>query len=114
MRYVLALLPAVVLAGCCSGQRANIAPAAASATVTETRTMGVSPEIKTALMVPPDVVECFVEGGAEIVRVGLGTLKCAINRLAPTVVPSSAPAKAAAAPEECRPVYASPAKACGR
>lgn len=108
MRRFLLVLPVVFVAGCCSGQRANIAPAAATATVTEVHAFGVAPEVKSALTIPPDVAACFIEGGADILRTAVGTLRCALDRLAPTVIPSSMPAKADG--PECRPVYASPAK----
>jgi len=105
----LALLPVVFLAGCCSGQRASIAPAAATATVTEVRAFGVSPEVKAAITIPPDVAECVIDTGTDILKRGAQGLRCVLDRLAPTVVPTAAPAKAAADGPECRPVYASPA-----
>lgn len=109
MRRFPALFPIVILAGCC-GQRANIAPAAATATVTEVRAFGVAPEIKSALTIPPDVAECFINGGTDILRTAIGTVRCAIDRIAPTVVPANAAAKAAG-PACGAPVYAGPAKA---
>lgn len=110
MKYLALCL---ALTGCCAGhdpsQVAPAAPASFQATAPATK-FGVTQDVKSALMLPPDVVACLGNGATAVIGDVIGTLRCVFEKLTPpVVVPIQTAPAAAPKAAPCAPVYRAPA-----
>ena len=102
MRLFLSAVVLASLAGCCSGTPATLAEGRPTAVSAQT-SVGFVPEVRAAVMIPPDMLACFVAGANNVLVDVVNTIKCAAATLTPIVVKAPAAPAAPAAPLPCVP-----------
>lgn len=88
MRISVALVPALLLAGCCSGVDPKTVTYSGTtyAAVAPEQTFGVTPAAKKALMIPADLLACGVTFGTDVLNAGVKFGYCALGTITPPAV----------------------------
>lgn len=90
MRYLLAMLACLVLAGCSVGQPASLAPASRQA-IAPVQTFGFNPVVRQAIGLPVGATKCLTGFVTRGITDAVQTLDCVLDTLIPIVTPPEAP-----------------------
>ena len=86
MRYLLAMLACLVLAGCSVGQPASLAPASRQA-IAPVQTFGFNPVVRQAIGLPVGATKCLTGFVTRGITDAVQTLDCVLDTLIPIVTP---------------------------
>lgn len=103
MRYLLAMLACLVLAGCSVGQPASLAPASRQA-IAPVQTFGFNPVVRQAIGLPVGATKCLTGFVTRGITDAVQTLDCVLDTLIPIVTPPQSVIQTAPQSAPCGPV----------